>query len=111
MYRLIGRSVPAKDKPSSTYGEALFASAFEANPEALALVDQEHVLQTNASFRKLFGSEVPRQILACSRIGSRLGPLSCDPGDGKELAWDPNGRPLCRFVVARQDASQAEIEA
>jgi len=111
MYRLTGTSVQTKDELSSTDPEALFASAFEANPEALALVDQGHILQANASFRKLFGSEVPPQILCCSRVGAGSGPLSCDPGDGNELAWGPNGRPLCRFVVARQDAPQVEIEA
>ena len=51
----------------------LTSAAFDASPEALAILEAGRILHANAAFAELFGTDLPSELLACSRRSARDG--------------------------------------
>jgi PAS domain S-box-containing protein len=94
-----------------THDGNLPTSAFDASPEALAVLDHGRILHANPAFGALFGSNVPQEMLGCAYVRSSSPAQSCSQSSFEEKAWASNGHPLCRFRETKLDGSPIEIEA
>ena len=88
----------------------LVSAAFDASPEALAILEAGRILHANAAFADLFGTDLPSDLLACSR-GSARADGECAGAEEKDPGWSSHGTRLCYFPCRKRNGSVAEIEA
>src|SRR5262252_9317333 len=86
-----------------THDGNLPTSAFDASPEALAVLDHGRILHANPAFGALFGSNAPQEMLGCAYVRSSSPAQSCSQSSSEEKAWASNGHPLCRFRETKLD--------
>jgi len=106
----MGAAIQSRKGHPVELDKVLGAAAFSAGPEPLAIVDGGRILFANKAFTDLFGCSVPEELVGCSRSAATGHPL-CSRVDATDTSWSQDGRRLCYFAGARNDGSQAEVEA
>jgi two-component system cell cycle sensor histidine kinase/response regulator CckA len=107
----MGVALQWREKGLGGLDSALATAAFEANPEALAILESGRVLYANPAFLNLFGAGVPEEILGCSRMGQPAAETFCARDEGKDPGRSSSGYPLCYFAAVTRDGTLSELEA